>query len=307
VRIREAERAFLERLRAHHYSDALQSQARLTLGRLTSHLREKGVHDLRAVRERDLVRFLVVLSRRRNRAGERLSLASLNVYTNVLRRFFGFLEASGAILQSPAAELPLHRIEALPRGVLSQRQAQRLMEAPDETSALGLRDRALLELLYGTAIRLSEAHRLDLQDLELAGGLLLVRAGKGRKDRMVPVPREAAAALSRYLQDARAALVRDPQEQALFLTRRGRRLGRVAIGLLVRNYGIAAGVRVSPHGLRHACATHLLAGGADVRHVQQLLGHQDLRTTALYTRVEISDLREVLARAHPRERESDRL
>jgi len=302
VRIREAERAFLERLRAHHYSDALERQARLTLDRLSSHLREKRVRDLRSVRERDLVGFVSALSRLKNRTGERLSLASMNAYTNVLRRFFGFLEASGAILQSPAAELPLHRVDPLPR-VLSQQQARRLMEAPDE-SALGLRDRALLELLYGTAIRLSEAHRLDLQDLELAGGLLLVRAGKGRKDRMVPVPRGAHAALSRYLQEARAQLVRDPQEQALFLTRRGRRLGRVAIGLLVRDYGIAAGVRVSPHGLRHACATHLLAGGADVRHVQQLLGHHDLRTTALYTRVEISDLREVLARAHPRERES---
>lgn len=302
MRIREAERAFLERLRAHHYSDALERQARLTLDRLSSHLREKRVRDLRSVRERDLVGFVSALSRLKNRTGERLSLASMNAYTNVLRRFFGFLEASGAILQSPAAELPLHRVDPLPR-VLSQQQARRLMEAPDE-SALGLRDRALLELLYGTAIRLSEAHRLDLQDLELAGGLLLVRAGKGRKDRMVPVPRGAHAALSRYLQEARAQLVRDPQEQALFLTRRGRRLGRVAIGLLVRDYGIAAGVRVSPHGLRHACATHLLAGGADVRHVQQLLGHHDLRTTALYTRVEISDLREVLARAHPRERES---
>jgi len=303
VRIREAERAFLERLRAHHYSDALERQTQLTLDRLASHLREKGVRDLRSVREKDLVGFVSALSRRKNRSGERLSLASMNAYTNVLRRFFGFLETSGAILQSPAAELPLHRITALPRGVLSQQQARRLMEAPDD-SALGLRDRALLELLYGTAIRLSEVHRLDLQDLELAQGILLVRAGKGRKDRMVPVPREAAAALSRYLTSARAQLVRDPQEQALFLTRRGRRLGRVAIGLLVRDYGIAAGVRVSPHGLRHACATHLLAGGADVRHVQRLLGHHDLRTTALYTRVDISDLREVLARAHPRERES---
>lgn len=304
MRIRVAERAFLERLRAHHYSGALERQARLTLDRLASHLREKGVRDLRSVRERDLVGFLNALSRRRNRAGERLSLASMNSYTNVLRRFFGFLESSGAVLQSPAEELPLHRIDALPRGVLSQRQARRLMEAPDDTGALGQRDRALLELLYGTAIRLSECHRLDLQDLELARGILLVRAGKGRKDRMVPVPREAAAALSRYLRDARSSLVRDPQEQALFLTRRGRRISRVTIGLLVRDYGIGAGVRVSPHGLRHACATHLLAGGADVRHVQRILGHHDLRTTALYTRVEISDLREVLARAHPRERES---
>jgi site-specific recombinase XerD len=303
VRTREAERAFLERLRAHHYSESLQEQARLTLGRLFSHLREKGIRDLRSVRERDLIRFLRALARRKNGTGEPLSLATLNAYTNVLRRFFGFLETSGVILQSPAENLPLHRVDVLPRSVLSQSQARRLMEAPDE-SELGVRDRALLELLYGTAIRLSECHRLDLQDVELARGLLLVRAGKGRKDRMVPIPRQALAALSTYVMNARPSLVRDPQEQALLLTRRGRRLGRVVIGLLVRDYGLEAGLSVSPHGLRHACATHLLAGGADVRHVQMLLGHHDLRTTARYTRVDLRDLKEMLLRAHPREPES---
>jgi integrase/recombinase XerD len=304
VRTREAERAFLERLRAHHYSESLQKQARLTLQRLFSHLREKGVRDLRSVRERDLIRFLRALARRKNGTGEPLSLATLNAYTNVLRRFFGFLETSGVILQSPAENLPLHRVDVLPRSVLSQSQARRLMEAPDAAAPLGLRDRALLELLYGTAVRLSECHRLDLQDVELARGLLLVRAGKGRRDRMVPVPRRALAALSTYVTDTRPSLVRDPQEQALFLTRRGRRLGRVAIGLLVRDYGLEAGISVSPHGLRHACATHLLAGGADVRQVQQLLGHHDLRTTARYTRVDLRDLKEMLLRAHPRERQS---
>lgn len=303
MRTREAERAFLERLRAHHYSESLQKQVRLTLRRLFSHLRDKGIRDLRRVREKDLIRFLRVLARRKNGDGEPLTLASLNAYTNVLRRFFGFLETSGVILQSPAQELPRYRLETLPRHVISERQAQRLMNAPGHTS-LGRRDRALLELLYGTAIRLSECHRLDLQDVELARGLLLVRAGKGRKDRMVPMPRQALAALSTYVTNARPSLVRDPQEQALFLTRRGRRLGRVAIGLLVRDHGLEAGLHVSPHGLRHACATHLLAGGADVRHVQMLLGHHDLRTTARYTRVDLRDLREMLLRAHPRERES---
>jgi integrase/recombinase XerD len=302
VRTREAEKAFLERLRAHHYSESLQKQARLTLGRLFSHLRDEGIRDLRRVRERDLIRFLRVLARRKNGDGEPLSLATLNAYTNVLRRFFAFLETSGVILQSPAEELPRHRVETLPRDVLSEHQARRLMNAPALGSSLGQRDRALLELLYGTAIRLTECHRLDVQDVELARGLLLVRAGKGRKDRMVPIPRQALTALSTYVMNARPELVRDPQEQALFLTRRGRRLGRVAIGLLVRDYGLEASVNASPHALRHACATHLLAGGADVRHVQQLLGHHDLRTTARYTRVDLRDLKEMLLRAHPRER-----
>ena len=173
------------------------------------------------------------------------------------------------------------------------------MAAPFPGSSIGKRDRAILELLYGAGIRLGEAVRADVSDLDLRQGLLLVRNGKGKKDRVVPVGGRAALALGTYLADVRPELVKR-LESALFLSRDGARLSKIGLQAMVKRHGQAIGLHVSPHTLRHTCATHLLRGGADIRHVQELLGHRSLQTTALYTRVAIEDLRQVLARAHPR-------
>jgi len=192
----------------------------------------------------------------------------------------------------------------LPRVGVSEGQAARLMEAPPQETNTGKRDRAILETLYGMGLRRGECARLDVADVDLAAGTLLVRDGKGRKDRMVPVPGRAAAALSVYLRDVRRQLVVNPHEPALFLTAWwGKRLSEVSLSFLLRRHAQVAGIaNVHPHALRHACATHLLRGGADVRHVQAILGHKKLQTTSLYTRVVIEDLRQVVSRAHPRER-----
>jgi len=294
--------AFLAQLRAHHYSAALQNHAQRVLPRLFAHLRENGVKDVRAATEAQLVAFARVLAKATTKRGKLPALQTQNSYLAIVRRFFAYLERSNAILRNPSAELPFHRLDVLPRQALGEKDAEALMEAPRTSTLVGLRDRAILEALYGTAIRLSECGRLDLEDLDLAGEALLVRNGKGGKDRVVPVPVRAAAALDVYLKDVRPVFVRDPKERALFLQRYGTRLSTVMIGLLVRAYGRALGVKIAPHGLRHACATHLLKHGADIRHVQQLLGHRDIQTTALYTGVSIEDLRDVLERSHPRER-----
>jgi integrase/recombinase XerD len=192
------------------------------------------------------------------------------------------------------------KLNRLPRQVLSRAQAQRLVEAPSAVTKLGQRDRAVLELFYGTGLRAGEVERLDVADVDLAQGRILVRDGKGRKDRVVPVAGRAAAALDLYLRQVRPLLLADPPNQALFLTLDGKRLDRHALAYLFRKYG--AELVVSPHRLRHACATHLLEGGADIRHIQALLGHKDIETTERYTRVALGDLRAVLERAHPRGR-----
>jgi integrase/recombinase XerD len=178
------------------------------------------------------------------------------------------------------------------------------VETPSPSTPVGQRNRALLETLYGTGIRLSECVRLDLTDADLGEGTLLVRCGKGRKDRLLPVPERAARALDDYLRESRPLLARRTSEQALFISRGGGRLKPISVQFVVWWHAKRAGIRarVSPHMLRHACATHLLRGGADVRHIQELLGHERLETTEVYTRVEIADLKEALARAHPRER-----
>jgi integrase/recombinase XerD len=293
---------FLAQLQAHRYSKALQYHAARILPRLFAHLRENGVKDVRGATEAQLTSFVRALAKTKTKRGKPPALQSMNSYIAIVRRFFAYLERSNAILRNPSRELPLRRPDVLPRHVLSEKDAETLMEAPPTNRPVGIRDRAILETLYGTAIRLNECGRLDLEDLDLAGEALLVRNGKGGKDRVVPVPARAAKALNLYLKDARPAFVRDPKEPALFLQRYGTRLSTVMIGLLVSAYGRRVGVRVAPHGLRHACATHLLRHGADIRHVQQLLGHRDIQTTALYTGVSIKDLRDVLERSHPRER-----
>jgi len=148
-------------------------------------------------------------------------------------------------------------------------------------------------------IRLGEAARAAVTDPDLRERVLLVRSGKRKKDRAVPVPGRAAGALDTYLTEARPELVKRV-DGALFFTRHGGRPGLVGLQAVVKRHGRAIGVAVSPHALRHTCETHLLCSGADIRHVQELLGHRCLATTALYTRVAIEDLRQVLARAHPR-------
>jgi integrase/recombinase XerD len=162
----------------------------------------------------------------------------------------------------------------------------------------------LLELLYGTGLRLSECVRLELQDLDLESGTLLVRDGKGRKDRYVPLSGQAVKALELYLRESRPLLEKpaQPHQGALFLTQYGKRLLGYSIEDLVQRAGRAARVKTTPHVLRHSYATHLLQGGASVREIQALLGHKDLSTTALYTKVDTRGLALMLRRCHPRER-----
>jgi integrase/recombinase XerD len=178
------------------------------------------------------------------------------------------------------------------------------MAHPDPHTSRGKRSRAILELLYGTGIRVGECERLDLSDVNLGQGVLFIRDGKGKRDRVVPLLGRAADALDTYLRDARPALMKDPRERALFLTRHGTRLRKKVIQYLVRMNARKAEIPkpLSPHQLRHACATHLLKGGADVRHVQKLLGHASLDSTAIYTHVAPVELAKAIEAAHPREK-----
>ncbi len=290
---------YVEELRVRRYSASSLEKVRFELPRLIHHLREIGVRDARAVTEEHLVAYARHLERRTTRWGTPLSASSRASALSTMRRFFAFLASRGHVLRDPAQAIPLPKCARLPRRILSESQARRLVATPFPGSRIGKRDRAILELLYGTGIRLGEATRADVSDLDLREGVLLVRSGKGKKDRVVPIPGRAAVALDIYLTDARPELVRRV-DAALFISRHGGRLSMVGLRAAVQKHGQAIGVHVFPHALRHTCATHLLRGGADIRHVQELLGHRCLATTALYTRVAIQDLREVLARAHPR-------
>jgi integrase/recombinase XerD len=290
---------YVEELRVRRYSASSIDKARVELPRLIHHLEDSGIRDARGVSEEHLAAYAHHLERVATRRGTPLAIASRASAISNVRRFFAFLASRGHLLRDPAQTIPLPRCPRLPRGILSERQARRLVAAPFPGSVLGKRDRAILETLYGTGIRLGEAVRADVSDLDLREGVLLVRSGKGKKDRVVPVEGRAVVALGIYLSDSRPELVKRV-DAALFLSREGSRLSIIGLRAVVKRHGDAIGIHVSPHVLRHTCATHLLRGGADIRHVQELLGHRSLQTTALYTRVAIEDLRQVFARAHPR-------
>ena len=295
---------FIQHLRVRGYSSALEKQARLVLPRFFGFLQQQRVHDIRNVTEEHVFAYARTLQQHRTKQGQPLTAYTLRSYLGVLQRLFRLLMKQGVILHDPTLDLDLPKVSKLPRVVLSEAQARRLMEAASPYTPVGKRNRALLETLYGAGLRRAECAGLQLRDLDLAQGTLFVRLGKGKKDRVVPFAGEAKAALDRYLEEGRPALLKDTREQALFLANQGGPLSTAAIEAIVRSTARAAGLkpRVSPHVLRHTYATHLVRGGADIRHVQALLGHKALSSTAIYTRVFPKDLQDTLAKAHPRER-----
>jgi site-specific recombinase XerD len=187
--------------------------------------------------------------------------------------------------------------------ILTREEARKIVEAPEAKTATGLRDRAIVETFYGTGIRCSELSNLTPDDVDTEERILRVVRGKGRRDRNVPLTRAAAQAIDAYLVKARPKLVRR-EKRFLFLQNRGSKMDSGTLNRLVHEWTRAAGVKkcVTCHTFRHSVATHLLKGRADIRHIQALLGHASLATTERYTHVEISDLKEVVRRAHPRGR-----
>jgi integrase/recombinase XerD len=234
--------------------------------------------------------------------GEELSPSSICRHLASLSTFFRFLVLEGRVSENLAKLLIAPAVwDRLPT-VLSPVATKRLLESPDLLTRLGRRDRAVLETLYATGCRASEVVGLRPADLDLTKGTARC-VGKGNKERQVPLGSSAIAALIVYLdRDRPALLARRPESATVFLTKSGRPMSRIALWHIVKRYARLCGLNadVSPHTLRHSFATHLLAGGADLRVVQEMLGHASIATTQIYTRVEISRLREVHARFHPR-------
>ncbi len=231
-----------------------------------------------------------------------LSAASVARHVATLRSFYRFLSVEGLYDGDPTAWEAPRRARRLPEAV-SQRDIERLLAAPDVRNPGGARDKALLELMYAAGLRVSEAAGLSLGDVDFAAGFVKCR-GKGDKERIVPVGRTALAALKAYLDTERKGLsgrARGKEVRAIFLSRSGRPLERVAIWNLIRKWALVAGIRrIHPHTLRHTFATHLLKGGADLRVVQEMLGHADIATTQIYTHVDASRLKEIHRKFHPR-------
>jgi integrase/recombinase XerD len=302
-------REYLLGLRAAGYSESKHKQVRLQLPRFFAHLRKRGVTDLRKVTEADGFDFARQLATaHRPTTGKPYSFASQTSYLINVKNLFRFLKRTRVVRATPCLDLVLPTWAKLPLCVPTQAQAEKLVTVPSPKTARGMRDRAVLELLYGSGIRVGECSRLDLRDLDLAKGTVFVRTGKGRKDRVVPIAGRAGLAMEVYLKRARGKLRRDPREQAVFLNSLGERMSRKVIKQMIRDQVERAQIPrpITAHSLRHGCATHMLQRGADIRHVQRLLGHSQTETTALYTRVLPGDVLRMVGDRHPRQRSYNR-
>ncbi len=222
-----------------------------------------------------------------------------------IKSFFHFLTSEDLVGDDPTANLDSPKVKKRLPTALSYEEVNRLLAAPGQgDSSKVLRDRALLELLYATGMRVTEIVSLDLEDVNLASATVRVTRGKGGKERIIPMHNRAVIALDAYLGKARLQLLKDTSERALFLNHRGERLTRQGLWLIIKYYVQEAGIQgeVTPHTLRHSFATHLLNGKADLRHVQELLGHANISTTQIYTHISGDQLRVAYDEAHPRAR-----
>lgn len=258
-------------------------------------LGEQRLPPLCDVDEAALMRFVAVLS-------QTLRAASQARYISTLRRFYRYLLARGRISADPTLKIAMPvKPSRLPK-VLSEAQVEALLAAPAVDASLGLRDRAMLETLYATGLRVSELVGLKLHEVNFEMGVIRV-FGKGSKERLVPLGEESVDWLRRYLAEGRPALLGGRQSNDLFVTARGAAMTRQAFWHLIKRYALQAAIdpaRLSPHVMRHAFATHLLNHGADLRVVQLLLGHSDISTTQIYTHIARERLKTLHAQHHPR-------
>lgn len=296
---------WLARLELRAYSPRTVEHRVWVLRSFLAWAQERGYARPAEVDKMVLESFQRWLWRYRKENGQPLAVGTQRSRLGALQQFFAWACRENIILANPAADLELPRKPppSLPR-TLSSAEVEQILAVPDVSDPLGQRDRAILETLYGAGLRRAELVKLDLGDLDRARAVVLVRQGKGGKDRLCPLGAQAMYWIESYLEACRPRLEVSPSESALFLSGYGLRLSAGYLGGWVARVIDQAelGKTGGCHLLRHACATHLLEGGADIRYIQQLLGHAKLDTTQIYTAVTITQLREVHARCHPRAR-----
>ncbi len=292
----------LEWMKIRNYSAQTVKNRRVYLGYFIAWCLERGITRPAEVTKPILERYQRYLYHyRKQKNGEPLSFRSQHSRLVPIRTFFKWLTRYNHILYNPASELELPKLEKrLPKCVLTASEADRVLNQADVDEPLGIRDRAILEVLYSTGMRRMELINLTLYDLDIDRGTVMIRQGKGRKDRMIPIGDRAVAWNEKYLREVRPFLTVPPDEGTLFLTNIGDSFTADHLSAIVRNYIDAAeiGKSGSCHLFRHTMATLMLEGGADIRFIQQMLGHSDISTTQIYTQVSIRQLKKIHEATH---------
>lgn len=293
---------FLEWMRVKNYSERTTENREVSLRYLIEWCEERGLSRPQDITKPILERYQRYLFHYRKKNGEPLSTRSQHTRLTPIRAWFKWLTRANYILYNPASEIDLPRLEKrLPKHVLTQPEAELILNQPDSQTVFGLRDRAILETLYSTGIRRMEVIHINLYDIDGDRGTLMVRQGKGKKDRMVPIGERALTWVLKYRDDVRPELVVHDDDGTLFLSNFGQAFTRNRMTQLVREYVNAAdiGKTGSCHLFRHTMATLMLENGADIRFIQAMLGHANVSTTQIYTQVSIRQLKEIHTATHP--------
>ena len=293
---------YLADLGARNYSERTIERRQQALRRFLWWTQERGVEAATEVTLPVLESYQRWLWRYRKGNDKPLGVGTQRGELAAVKDYFKWLVRNRILVANPASELQMPRGETrLPPDALTGEQIATLLAVPDTSDPLGVRDRAILELFYSTGLRRSEVARIRIEDINHERATLRVW-GKGNKERVVPVGQRALQWITKYLDEVRQRLVIDQAVTELFLTGLGRGFPPQGLGQTISRLMRAAGIeRGGPHLLRHSCATHMHEGGADMRHIQRLLGHEKLETTSLYAQVSIEHLREVHSRCHPAE------
>jgi integrase/recombinase XerD len=293
---------YLEWLQVHNYAAPTVQNRQSYLGVFVAWCTERGLITPREITKPILERYQRSLYTHRKANGEPLTFRAQHARLIPVRAFFKWCAKQNYLLYNPASEIELPRLEhRLPKHVLTKAEAEQVLVQPDTSESMGLRDRAILETFYSTGMRRSELMGLGLFDLDRERGTVMIRQGKGKKDRMIPIGERAIAWIDRYQTQVRPELAITRGNTTLFLTQAGESFTPDRLTQLVRGYVEAAdtGKSGSCHLLRHTMATLMLENGADIRYIQAMLGHAELSTTQIYTQVSIRKLKEIHSATHP--------
>ena len=298
----------LASLRTRNYSPSSLGHYERALGFFFQFLEEKGILDLKAVGRETLKAYQLYLGEKKTPEGNLYAWGTRSTYFRAVRRLFDHLERTRQIFLNPAQFIQDgKRMTRLPVRVLSEEEVERALAVPDLSTSVGFRDRAIMEVIYSTGLRLNETASLKVEDIDLVEKVVRVNLGKGKKDRVVPIGEGACSFVKKYLEEVRPKFLakREEAPQAIWLTKGGKPLSSILIQVNFRHYGKAAGIpeRTNPHAFRHAFATHLLRRGADIHTVSKMLGHASVRMTQLYTHLAQVDVKKAHQETHPRERE----
>jgi integrase/recombinase XerD len=308
MRPADAVRRYLNAMTATGRSPHTVRGAKSALKELVAFLDTADVGHVEQINHDVLLRYREALSWRLTHKGTPLSPRSQSELLGHLRAFCRWMVAQDWLVADPSKRIPNPRKpQQLPKAILDEAEVQTILAQPDLHTAAGYRDRVILEVLYSSAIRRAELAHIQLDDVDTGHGFLIVREGKNRKDRAVPIGANVCALLDSYIAGVRADWPGADRDRHLFLNRFGQGMGPNAVWQVVRKYSRAANIdrAVSTHTFRHSCATHMLRAGAPIRHLQEMLGHASVETTQVYTRLTITDLKAVHRRYHPRERDGE--